>query len=116
MTISTKPIAQLIIVARAGASSVTRTKGTGSQLRLRNSTPPRRAAPLRSASDCAGDGACGAGLDDMARKLVVEQRPEELRNDGVERRRPFDVGEMAGALEDLEPAAGDALLDTASVF
>src|SRR5215510_3047644 len=116
MTISTKPIAQLIIDACAGTSNVTRTNGTGSQLRLRNSTPPRRAVPLRSASDWVGEGACGEELDDMARNLVVEQGAEELRHHGVERCGAFHVREMTSPLQHLEPAAGNRRLHATRIL
>jgi hypothetical protein len=46
---------QCRIVGCAGTSSATRRNGTGSQLRLRNRTPPMRAAGVCSAADVAGE-------------------------------------------------------------
>src|SRR4051812_13155666 len=98
MTMSTAPAIQFPRVGCAGAASATRTNGTGSQLRFRNSTAPSRALALCSANEGAAVGPGGDWLGDIARKLIVDQRTQELAHDGVECRWALDIGQMARTL------------------
>src|SRR5262249_4942911 len=110
MTIRIAPTIQLIAVACPGASSATRTKGTGSQLRLRNNTARTRAQVVCSAAAGAVPGDGGTADDDIARKLIVEQAGEELAEDSIERGRPLEAREVRGVRQNLEARAADRRL------
>src|SRR6185503_17651812 len=116
MKIRTAPTIQLITVARPGASSVTSTKGTGSQLRLRNNTAPTRALAVCSAAEGAVPDEGGTADDDIARKLIVEQAAEEFAENRVECGRPLEARQMAGVCQHLEPRAANRRLERAHVL